>query len=322
MADSLGARLRQKREALGLGLADVEGRIRIRAKHLQAIESDDLSAFSSSAQAKGFIRTYALFLDVPFESATHPIGAAGPTPPAPMVVLPPPPDPSATVPVKRHVPYDGMPKPVSGPRRALTRWLRMEVIVIGMAGFMVLGLFAWGINTMILSSAATPVPTAMITPATSESPIAASGTATDSANASAAATPTALPTLNPGVPSTPKPTLYPTPEGGVYTTVHLRILVKQSAFLKVEVDGAVAFAQRVMDGDSFEFDGKRLITISTGNGAAIQVFYNGIDQGILGIFGEIVIRTWNLSGQVQVTPTALPTPTATPAIVRSPSPTP
>jgi cytoskeleton protein RodZ len=322
MTESLGARLRQKRETLGLGLEDVESRIRIRSKHLQAIESDDLSAFSSAAQAKGFLRTYALFLDVPFESATHPIGAAEPTAPAPMLVLPPKPDPATAPIIKRHVPYDGMPKPVAGPRRALARWLRVEVLVIFMAGLMVLGLFAWGINTMILSSAPTPLPTSGLAASPTGSLASTSETKTVSPSAALTASPSIPTTAISDFPSTPKPTLYPTPQGGVYSTVHIRLLVHQSAFLKVEVDGTVAFAQRVAEGDTFEFDGQRLITISTGDGAAIQANYNGADQGILGTFGEIVTRTWNLSGLVQATSTRLPTATIKPANTPSPTRTP
>jgi cytoskeleton protein RodZ len=317
MADSLGARLRQKREALGLGLEDVESRIRIRAKHLQAIESDDLSSFASAAQAKGFLRTYALFLDVPFESATHPIGATEPTAPAPMVVLIPRREQDTTPTVKRNVAYDGMPKTVTGPRRAIARWLRMEVLVIFMAGIMVLGLFAWGINTMILTTSATPL-AASGTPLTPTGSLAAaSGTFAASPNAALSATPSAPATPIPGVPSTPRPTLYPTPGGGVYTTVRVRVLIRQSAFLKVEVDGAVVFAGRVNEGDTFEYDGKRTVTVSTGDGAAIQVAYNGADQGVLGAFGEIVSRTWNLSGLVQATATPFPTATVTPRPVAS-----
>jgi cytoskeleton protein RodZ len=320
MADSLGARLHQKREALGLSLEDVEGRICIRARHLRAIESDDLSEFASTVQAKGFIRTYALFLDVPFEPITHPVGAARPAATAPTILLPlsveevPPP--------KRQVPYDGMPKTVAGPRRALTRWLRMEVLVIVMTAVMVFGLFAWGVNKMIETAFTTPSPTVtpQIAATATLSNFEASQTMLSSVVASLSASPSLVPTGLAGVPSTPRPTAYPTPQGGIYTTVHVRIQVLQSAFLKVTVDDVEAFSQRVAEGDSFEFDGKRMVSVSTGNGAGLRVNYNGVDQGILGNFGELDIRTWNLSGLVQATLAPAATPKSTPP--GSPSVTP
>jgi cytoskeleton protein RodZ len=318
MAESLGTRLRQKREALNLSLEDVEGRICIRAKHLQAIESDDLSQLASSAQAKGFIRTYALFLDVSFEPATHPVGATRPSAAAPTVFFAPPESPAP----KRKVAYDGMPKPISGSRRVLARWLRMEVLVMIVAGMMVLGLFAWGVNTMVVSTFTTPTATAspIVTPTATISNYALSQTMLAVAAGSATVTPSVAPTNIPGIPSTPRPTLYPTPQGGVYATVHIRILVQQSAYLKVTVDDAVVFSQRVIAGDAFEFDGKRIISVATGNGAALRILYNGIDQGIFGGFGEIVIRTWNLSGLVQLTATPIPTAAITPDASRSSTP--
>jgi cytoskeleton protein RodZ len=318
MAESLGTRLRTKREALHLSLEDAEGRICIRAKHLQAIEADDLTQFSSAAQAKGFIRTYALFLDVPFDPETHPVGATRPTPAAPTFLLPPEAEPAP----KRKVAYDGMPKPSTGPRRALTRWLRMEVAVIILAGLMVFGLFAWGVNSMIVAAYTTPspTPTQVVTPTATVSLFAATQTMLASEAVAATAAPSVAPSGIPGIQVTARPTLYPTPQGGVYNTVHIRILVQQSTYLKVDVDDKTVFAQRVQEGDAFEFDGTRIITIATGNAAALRVFFNGVDQGLLGSFGEIVTRSWNLSGAVQLTATPTPTLAASPSIAPSRTP--
>jgi hypothetical protein len=79
------------------------------------------------------------------------------------------------------------------------------------------------------------------------------------------------------------------------------------------VDDKTVFAQRVLEGDAFEFDGKRLITISAGNGAALRVYYNGVDQGVMGNFGDTIIRSWNLNGAVELTPTPTPTIATTPS---------
>jgi hypothetical protein len=76
----------------------------------------------------------------------------------------------------------------------------------------------------------------------------------------------------------------------------------------------------VLPGSAYLFTGNELIEILTGNGAALQVYFNQQDQGILGQFGEIVKVSYSPSGEVQpaATPTSLPTATEQP----TPTPTP
>jgi Helix-turn-helix domain len=62
MNDSIGARLRQARESRRLTLQQVSETTKVRPHYLQALENDDLSAISSVAQARGFLRIYAEFL--------------------------------------------------------------------------------------------------------------------------------------------------------------------------------------------------------------------------------------------------------------------
>lgn len=62
MDDSIGARLKQARELRRLTLQQVSETTKVRPHYLQALENDDLSAISSAAQARGFLRIYAEFL--------------------------------------------------------------------------------------------------------------------------------------------------------------------------------------------------------------------------------------------------------------------
>jgi transcriptional regulator with XRE-family HTH domain len=64
MSDSVGARLRHARELRHLTLQEVSDTTRVRPHYLQALESDDHSAIPSSAQARGFLRIYASFLEL------------------------------------------------------------------------------------------------------------------------------------------------------------------------------------------------------------------------------------------------------------------
>jgi cytoskeletal protein RodZ len=62
MDESIGAKLRQAREQRRLTLQQVSETTKVRPHYLQALENDDLSAISSAAQARGFLRIYAEFL--------------------------------------------------------------------------------------------------------------------------------------------------------------------------------------------------------------------------------------------------------------------
>jgi cytoskeletal protein RodZ len=62
MNESIGAKLKQARESRRLTLQQVSEITKVRPHYLQALENDDLSAISSVAQARGFLRIYAEFL--------------------------------------------------------------------------------------------------------------------------------------------------------------------------------------------------------------------------------------------------------------------
>ncbi len=64
MSDSVGARLREARGLRHLTLAQVAEATKLRTHYLQALESDDYSAIPSAAQARGFLRIYAEFLEL------------------------------------------------------------------------------------------------------------------------------------------------------------------------------------------------------------------------------------------------------------------
>lgn len=64
----LGALLRERREALGLNLADVEAGTRIRQKYLAALESDEWHLLPGEVVGRGFLRNYTRFLDLDVES--------------------------------------------------------------------------------------------------------------------------------------------------------------------------------------------------------------------------------------------------------------
>jgi cytoskeleton protein RodZ len=345
MAETLGKLLRRKRESLGLTLEKVEGFTHIRAKYLQAIESDDISGIPSVAQARGFIRNYASFLGFRPEEIADKVGSAKPRPAkSPPKTAPPPEPPPAQKPeeaasstqprrpitapvVSRSAEY-AKPRPGTAayPRR---NWLRFDWILGGAVTLAVLGFLGWGGYYAVLSmaGAASPAPgepsltlTAEATGTESPAPLpsgspAAAGTVTASPDASqtvSAPGTIIVPTL--------APTAFPTPLGGVYTDVRIHIVVLQRAYLQVDVDGTTQFAGRVLPEETYDFIGRQTVSVSTGNGAGIRVIFNGVDEGPLGRFGALVSRTYTPTGVLEPTPRPSATPTVTPTPTRTTAP--
>jgi cytoskeleton protein RodZ len=360
MAGTLGSLLRQKRESLGLTLEKVEGFTHIRAKHLQAIESDDLSSIPSVPQARGFIRNYASFLGFNPEDLANLIGATRPRPGKPASAAPP--DSTAgaqpQAAARRETPPAQAPVSSTRPRAAVTTpvvsrsaayaqnrqlptpvrrrfWFRMDMILGAAVTLAIVALLGWGGYHIVSSvrgtatlTASAPLLAGGSEPAATQAP-ASEGTGLSAGSEPAPSetgsvppetgdvtpeTTGAAPAITPGTLSvaTLPPTPFPTPLGGVYTDVRIHIIVVQRAFLEVTVDGKPALSGRVQPGETYDYIGLQTVTVATGNGAGIQVVYNGVDQGKMGRFGEVVTQIYTPTGIITPVPEPTPAPTVTP----------
>jgi cytoskeleton protein RodZ len=65
---SIGEIIKEKREELNLTLFEVENELKIKQKYLNLIEKDNFTKFSSHTHAKGFLKNYAKFLGLNYES--------------------------------------------------------------------------------------------------------------------------------------------------------------------------------------------------------------------------------------------------------------
>ena len=61
---SVGAALRQARERLGLGVADVANRLKFAPRQIEALEADDFARLPEIAFVRGFVRSYAKLLQL------------------------------------------------------------------------------------------------------------------------------------------------------------------------------------------------------------------------------------------------------------------
>jgi hypothetical protein len=115
------------------------------------------------------------------------------------------------------------------------------------------------------------------------------------------------------------PTLNPAP-------VQVYVVARQRTWMRVIVDGKLAFEGRVLAGSAYLYSADQRVELLTGNAAALQVFFNRQDLGPLGIFGQVVTRIYTRQGAETPTPTATPEgqlpPTSTPDINATLTPTP
>ena len=112
-----------------------------------------------------------------------------------------------------------------------------------------------------------------------------------------------------------------TPPAGIPVSgqggVQIYITVLQRAWVRVIVDDKIEFEGRVLPGSAYNYAGEERVEVLTGNGAALQIFYNQQDIGVLGFLGEVIDRVFTLDGVQTPTATITPTTTQTPR----PSPT-
>lgn len=299
--EEIGNELREAREKLGLTLEEVERETRIRTHHLEDLERGELDALPSSVQARGFLRNYADFLGLDLEQV---MTAYADKLQSRRV--------RADVVSKKNDVEAGRQTGLRVPVRKLS-WFSTDLIVAATVSLAVMVMMIWG-GGMVMDALqereqaqekSVGEPTAFAT---------ASATATVEITA-AAAVGQPLATAQ-ATPSPTQPALL-----GLAGEIQLRVLAEKRAWLLVSVDGEEAYRGRVRPGEELAFTAQERLEIRTGNGAALHVFANGVDQGLLGDVYQIVTRVWTLGGAQTPTPTPSPTPTITPPVTETPTPT-
>lgn len=337
---TLGVLLRQTREAHALSLEEVEEQTRIRVKFLRALEGGDISVLPSVAHAKGFLRNYAQFLRldtnaivaqfveltgskaVPITTSTAP-PAPPSTPAAPSIAAfeqPLPPEDISTSNVARpsvrpagkmpslHVTSDqrvgpalplsvGRPEAPDAGRRPekppsdLGRYFRSNILMGAVLAVGMIAIVWWTITQLSAITGSELVPTKQLPISTSLGSTTTSG----------------------GQVLTIQPTFTPSPTAGIpiLDRVLLAITVTQRTWVRVIVDEEIAFEGQAEPGDLLQYTGQQAIVVIAGNGAGLDVTYNGQAIGLLGERGEAVQRIFTPTGQATPTPTVTLTPTST-----------
>ena len=300
----IGRNLQRQRELLGLSLDDIERHTHLRQHYLKALEAGDPDNLPSPVQGRGMLNNYAAFLGMDPEPLLLRFAEglqAG------LVAR------QAAQPETRPAPQKRR-SPLPAPLRRL---FSGDTLIGGaLAVFLVVFLVWIAIRIFAISSDQEPTPSA---PSIADV-LLASPTATDTA------------TPEPPTPTIPLPgQLFPTQalatdaETGSLlpvtpqTGIQLYITVQQRAYMRVTVDGKVEFDGRVIPGSAYPFVGESQVEILTGNGAALEIFFDGVDLGAMGAFGQVVNRVYAREGILTPTPSNTPPPSATP--LETPSPT-
>lgn len=297
----IGQRLRQRREMLSLTHEEIERHTHVRTTFLAALERGALEDLPSPVQTRGILVNYAAFLDLDADAillrfadglqARHrergPQKRSGRTR-APMAV-------HTTLP----------------PMRA---FIASDLVFGGGLAIMLLLFAVWGISRVLTVRSETA---ARVTPPSISDVLA--GTAlptlpqqvtvipaqdTPAAAVLLDASPTLeLATLNPNV------------------NVQVDLTASERAYMRVMVDGKLAFEGRTEAGSTYSYQAKDQVEVVVGNAAALRVTYNSHDLGLLGNFGQVVDRLYTAEGVATPTSTPPPTRTPTPFVTATPTET-
>ena len=297
--NKIGLQLRQRRETLSLTLDEIERHTRMRAQFMESLEKGNFDELPSPVQTRGMLSNYASFLDLDVDDLLLQFAEAlqarhrerHPQKPS-----------------RRR----GQPNiPTSVP--ALRSFIAGDMVFgIGMV-LLLITFSIWGITRVIAlqSEQQSELPAEETGPSISEALIGEPEETVESEVTLIPAEDTPLPALPEG--AFEIPTLAPN------VNVQVNIVALERSYLKVTVDGEVAFDGRTIPGNAYPFDAEQSVEVLAGNGAALRVVYNQRDLGLLGGFGQIARFIYTADEVLAPTPEVPPTATLTPFL--SPTPT-
>lgn len=301
----IGQKLKDQRELLGFSLDDVVRHTHLRIHYLESLEAGNLDGLPSPVQGRGMLNNYAVFLGLD---------------PEPLLLrfadgL------QARLAVKQAARAENLPQTSRRELRTPTRLQRTissELIIGAVLVIFLAASSIWvAIRIFTIQSGQQAAPTA---PSIAEVLLA---TATETL------TPTPLPpTLTlpvAGIQATVQPTGTGEPlavAGTPASGVQVYVTARHRAWMRVLVDGEVEFDGRILPGSAYAYTGEERVELTTGDGDALQVFFNQQDLGSLGLAGEVVNLVFTLDGIQTPTPTITLSPTTTPRFAGTPGVTP
>jgi cytoskeletal protein RodZ len=311
-ARPLGEWLRQRREELGISLEQAEADTRIRARYLKALEAEDLDALPDPIVGRGFLRNYASYLRLDAEEAVARFAQFG----APALSQP--------LPAEDERPFGSEPfRPVAlhdmpgfrSRRGWIVGLVAILLVALALAAWWgaphLVALWNWAMPaaraTATNEIASTTAPTATRTAPRAIETLAPTGTLTEATPAEATVT------LQPMLTATLTPSPSATPSRPVYLGIFLELVLTDTSWIQVSVDGVRQFQGELEGGTYRSWYGEERIELRIGNAGAVLITINGQSLGTLGPVGDVVDRVFEKVGEgvVEATVTAGPTGTVT-----------
>lgn len=262
-AREIGRLLRERREALGLTLRDVQAATKIRLRYLEAIEAGETDVLPAPVYARGFVRTYANYLGLDGFELAQAYRAA--TEPRPEQALPPaPPERPAGPPAEPRA---------RRPLRRLPRRLGILLLAAAVAGTLAYA------ATLLRQQGVPASPPPAGGPAPVAPPPAPAEPAAPGEQPAGGAGPAPAPAEPPAVQVSTDASgriVYRVPAGPLEVTFALT----GRCWLRVRADGALAFEGTLPPGERRSFRAERELVVLAGNPGALDVAVNGRPLGV------------------------------------------
>lgn len=298
----IGQQLRQRREMLSLTYEEIERHIHVRTAFLAALEGGAFDELPSPVHTRGILVNYATFLDLDADTILLRFADGlqaryrekGP---------------------QRKSGRSRRPMAVHTTLPPLRAFIASDLVFGGGLAIMLLLFAVWGISRVMAvrsqtATRATPPPISDVLVGTALPTLAQQVTVIPAEDTPLAAL------LEVASPTLELATLAPD------VNVQVQLTASERAYLRVMVDGKLAFEGRTEAGSTYTYQAKDQVEVVAGNAAALRIVYNDRDLGMMGNFGEVVDRLYTVEGVATPTSTPPPTNTPTPKVTATPSETP
>jgi len=290
----IGMKLRERRELISLTFDEVERHTKLRAAFVKALEDGAFDKLPSPVQTRGMLANYATFLDLNTDAILLRFADG--------------------LQARRYEKYAETPR-----EKIQTEVITsMPFLRSFIAGDLIFGvvmiaiLFAlaiWGVGRVVSSqnekSAGATAPS--IVDVLGSTPL-------PTASLDATFVP-----VDENLTTTPGADTLATPASNANVVVN--IFVMERVFVRVAVDGEMAFQGRMVPGETKSFEANDQVMVLTGNASALRITYNGRDLGLMGNAGEVISRVYLITGVATPTATIPPSPTNTLPVTLTPTST-